>query len=556
MMIIKHSVRTLKPLPLLSVWMLILASISSDVVAESFPALNANLNKNQATHLVIHRGGASGLSNQKRKKVSRSQQAYALLAKALLPSLNSYATSISSTSDSSLYTAAQIQKAFTTLSKAQSTLKQIDGASHEFYQRSHSSQTNLDKSQVRGRAARSASRTGCTADALFACELLDFSHRAGAGEVVSKENKEDTDEEKENQEQVDGTLQGNGGREIVLNTTITNEDSGINVHVLVLHEPYYIGGGGMNHGGIDALVTTQYNQETSTSPRGRYLVILRDEYDETLDRILFNLDVEPEFIDLNVGLVSGEVASVNGNLWRCAGAVLESLRPLLTDCDDENDSKPSNTGDTKVADDVTQPENENESIIKISQRSVETSTNPDVLPAIHFVGNSVAGGIASLAAAILDGSIPTPSDNKKRRKKRSKKKRTRSRNGSGGNTRSDKQKSTGNLSISPSHNVTGIGETKEFNIFSLHGIGSGRTSAMALGAPPSLSANIKAGFITSVIHGDDIVCRLCKSNLDRLRKRSIRILKGGLFTKNIGWMTDTFSLTVSQITPGLECEKD
>jgi hypothetical protein len=445
-------------------------------------------------------------------------------------------------------------------------LKKIDGASHEFYQRSHSSQTDLDGSQVRGRAARSAARTGCTADALFACELLDFSHRGGGEEVellsepkndekVEKDDSEQEPNEDEDQEQVDGTLLGNGGREIVLNTTITNEDSGIIVNVLVLHEPYYVGGGGMNHGGIDALVSRQYDKETSTSPRGRYLVILRDEYDDTLDKTLSCLDVEPDFVDLNVGLVSGEVASVNGNLWRCAGAVLESLRPLLiTVGDDGNDSEHSIRDDEKVTDDVASGENDNQNHNKVSQQSMDTNTNPDILPAIHFVGNSLAGGIASLAAAILDGSIPAPFDSNATRKRRSKKRKEKSRHAEEGkDINTKRQKSTRNRSIiSQSHNVTGRGDNKGLNHLgsnkSLHGIGSGRTSAMALGAPPSLSANIKAGFITSVIHGDDIVCRLCKTTLDRLRKRSIRILKGGLFTKNIGWMTDTFSLTVSWIT--------
>ena len=81
----------------------------------------------------------------------------------------------------------------------------------------------------------------------------------------------------------------------------------------------------------------------------------------------------------------------------------------------------------------------------------------------------------------------------------------------------------------------------------LEGFGSGRSSALALGPPPSISANIKAAFITSVIVGDDIICRASKDSLDRLRDRATKRLEGGVITKQVGWMTDTLSLTLSSL---------
>mmetsp|Transcript_17110 Transcript_17110/g.24879 ORF Transcript_17110/g.24879 Transcript_17110/m.24879 type:complete len:255 (-) Transcript_17110:201-965(-) len=93
---------------------------------------------------------------------------------------------------------------------------------------------------------------------------------------------------------------------------------------------------------------------------------------------------------------------------------------------------------------------------------------------------------------------------------------------------------------------TEMDDPKE-QITPLHGFGMGRTSAITLGAPPSISANIKAAFITSVIHGDDIICRASQSALDRLRQRTKKRLDGGMLTKQVGWMTDTLSLTMSSI---------
>ena len=81
----------------------------------------------------------------------------------------------------------------------------------------------------------------------------------------------------------------------------------------------------------------------------------------------------------------------------------------------------------------------------------------------------------------------------------------------------------------------------------LHAFGQGRTSALSLGAPPSISANIKASFITSVIYGDDIICRATKESLDRLRKRTMKRVTGGVLSGLTGGLTDTISLTMSSM---------
>ena len=90
------------------------------------------------------------------------------------------------------------------------------------------------------------------------------------------------------------------------------------------------------------------------------------------------------------------------------------------------------------------------------------------------------------------------------------------------------------------------GPTKnETRVQELEGLGRGRSSAMVLGAPPCLSANVKAAFVKSIVYGDDVICRTTAESLDRLYSRVNRNLKGGIIGRQMGWMTDTVSLTVS-----------
>eukprot|EP00553_Chaetoceros_curvisetus_P006702 CAMPEP_0204620768 /NCGR_PEP_ID=MMETSP0717-20131115/6694_1 /ASSEMBLY_ACC=CAM_ASM_000666 /TAXON_ID=230516 /ORGANISM="Chaetoceros curvisetus" /LENGTH=444 /DNA_ID=CAMNT_0051635033 /DNA_START=13 /DNA_END=1347 /DNA_ORIENTATION=- len=306
---------------------------------------------------------------------------------------------------------------------------------------------------------------------------------------------------------------------------------------------------------------------------------------------------------LDVGLVSGETASVNSPLWITAEAVLGACKDvLIPKNDDETVEKEQNSVDKtemKLEDqDPNQDSNKpqkselNKSENQKSQENI--AANPDTLPVIHFVGRSLAGGVASLAATILDGSIPLPSDVKKGKRKSKHKKRGKRRNRhgdkiEGGQDRKGKRRRSRTTdgeedtshddndntfdnnedgSITPSskrrrrrrkqaqrsqeESATKDDHGEEDGKLSappptLHGLGRGRTSAVTLGAPPSISANIKASYITSVILGDDIICRSTYHSLTNLRKRAKRRLDGNLLTKKVGWMSDAVSLTVSSI---------
>mmetsp|Transcript_17113 Transcript_17113/g.24893 ORF Transcript_17113/g.24893 Transcript_17113/m.24893 type:complete len:395 (+) Transcript_17113:266-1450(+) len=196
---------------------------------------------------------------------------------------------------------------------------------------------------------------------------------------------------------------------------------------------------------------------TSTPPpaRGRYLIILRDELERDMDQSLTVLDTNPEFFELDVGLVSGEVASVNKIMWKAAQRVLESCSNCIgivgtgAENDDENDDDDDEQKDHVKNDDNDNEEHEipmtddREDVVKDKDKdekkihpandaspkstkknknknkkdAMASSADPASLPAIHFVGNSLAGGVASLAASILDGSVPMPKEKKQRKRR-------------------------------------------------------------------------------------------------------------------------------------------
>jgi hypothetical protein len=278
-------------------------------------------------------------------------------------------------------------------------------------------------------------------------------------------------------------------RRVLLNSTNENVTlANTNLSVLVLYEESYAGGAGLEHGSIDDLT----DDRRLRRPKGRLLIILSDSMTNDLVRTLQILDKSPHRVKLTSGLISGEVVSVQPALYRTAGDLLQVLEPLL--------------------------------------RAHNTS-------AIHFVGQSLAGGVASLAATILDGTLPMPKSKPAKGKRRSKSK--------------SRRKKTEEVTLESSHatfepnNSTGTNETVV--IEPLNGLGCGRSSALTLGAPPCLSSNILAAFCTSFMYGDDVVCRTSPESIERLYKRMDKHIHGGIIGRNMGWMTDTVSLTVSNL---------
>jgi hypothetical protein len=359
----------------------------------------------------------------------------------------------------------QLTRTLERMAAAQQTFKGLDGAAHEAYQRTRSSSSEEIDTSVTGRAQRSAARLAATAEALLACELIEM---VESPELSSEESL--------------------GGRQVLLNHTFSDTTIPLGDYklaVLILYEPGYDGGAGLEHGSIMSLASTTDHGSRNRPPKGRLLVILADDMSSDMGHVLSILQSKPKRIKLASGLVTDEVASVQPILYKAAGDVLKLVEPHL--------------------------------------RKYNTT-------AVHFMGRSLAGGVASLAATIFDGSIPMPTKGKGKAKKKK--------------NNSKESKTT----LSDDKNITAQepGDEEE-EILPLSGLGRARSSAITLGAPPCLSSNVLAAFCTSFLYGDDLVVRATSDSFDRLCERMQRYLKGGFLGRNVGWMSDTLSLTISSL---------
>ena len=399
-----------------------------------------------------------------------------------------------------------------TMSNAQGALKTLDGAAHEMYQRSQKKQRSKflvlsrEDSKVTGRTARSAVRTGCVADAFFACELCELIEYPELTTI-------------EHALSYNGTLYG---KQVLLNTSLPMETNGLNngissestvnyypeINLIALYDPNYIGGAGISHGGIDQLIASDRDENITSIQRGRILVLLSDSLSNNLEATLRYVNVPPFQLVLRAGLVANEAVSVHKALWKTAGHVLERLAPTLLSIGVLNHTN--------------------------------SSSSPTTPPmAIHFVGRSLSGGIAGLAAAILDGTLPMPPDILEEKHEKRGKKRGRSKHIP---TTTEAEKNMIDINQNRDHNSSSSQSTKDIN-----GFGRGRTSALILGPPPCLSSNVRAAFITSIIYGDDIVPRSTHNSFHRLCQRVSRHMKGGMFGKRIGLVSDAVSLTMSSL---------
>ena len=272
-------------------------------------------------------------------------------------------------------------------------------------------------------------------------------------------------------------------RQVVLNISATNGTVTLgdsNLSVLVLYEEAYNGGAGLEHGTIDSLANTDPRQR-KRRPRGRLIVVLGDALSENLIETMLILNQAPKRVKLSSGLVTDEVASVQPTLYKTAGDLLNVLEPHL--------------------------------------RKYNTT-------AVHFVGRSLAGSVASLAANMLDGTIPMPKSKKEKRKSSTRRKKV-------------------EIDVESDTNSTAAEE--EPILEPLNGLGRARSSALSLGAPPCLSSNVLAAYCTSILYGDDVVCRTTHDSIERLCSRIQRSIKSGFVGRNMGWMSDTVSLTVSSL---------
>jgi hypothetical protein len=411
-------------------------------------------------------------------KESYNSNAFDLLAHAIRPIMA--AQDQDSIDPSTVtYSTKQVMAAFESLARAQQTLKALDGISHEAYQRTHTA-SQVDES-VRGRARRSAARASASADGLFACELCEFMEQSSSDRGTTENGRmanDDAEGEGSDLSALEASLEEwktavLDGRKVLYNSTreITLDDdsnNAITLNLLILYEPNYRGGAGIYHGGIQDAAAKHQIQG------GRFLVLISDSAADNLELTLRLLHKDSVPVSLPADSTE-EVAYVHPQLYQAAGQVLERLESLLN----------------------------------------QTSTTSPGTTAIHFVGRSLAGGVASIAATILDGKLPMPPKTSTRKR------------------RSQKVKQL---------------DMEEASL--LCGYARRRTSAVTLGAPPCISANVHTECITSILYGDDVVCRTTKQSLNRFLKRVRKTCergKGGLVGRQLSRMTDTLSLAATSL---------
>lgn len=367
----------------------------------------------------------------KKSSKPKKDDAYLLLARSIQDRLNKPTDSESSPTQ---YDVGKISSALRSLSTTQAALKKIDGTAHEMYQRTHKSSTSLDEElddeegdesgkigglKVAGRMSRNAARVGCIADAFFAaelCELIKLAPPAMTDEDDANHGDATEVEENDTLYGEEGTLAPWTERKVVLNTTIHSDDHDLAISVLVIYEPDYNGHAGIRHGGVDDLLsfakeeieeedendherssnsTALAGAEKTQAPRGRYLVILSDQCSgqqssssSDLPSIISILDTPPERVRLQSHPRLGDKdnsASVCGPLYHMTGKLLEVIGPVFLD-----DSKDSSGGESSENEEEEEEGNQ-------GADTVDDGNFQSAKPAIHFVGYSLAGGVAAMA---------------------------------------------------------------------------------------------------------------------------------------------------------------
>eukprot|EP01031_Cornospumella_fuschlensis_P036021 gene36021-43686_t len=145
-----------------------------------------------------------------------------------------------------------------------------------------------------------------------------------------------------------------------------------------------------------------------------------------------------------------------------------------------------------------------------------TNSSAAAAPArLWVLGHGVAGGVAGLLSLFLHGTLPTA-----------------------------------NLTLSTASSSWAAPELSQGNSTSLGGRWRGRVRCISLGAPPCMSRGLVPAYLTSIVCGDDVMCRAEGGGLDRLRDRVGAALRAGAGKAGLGGLLAGGSLLkdVSSVT--------
>lgn len=394
------------------------------------------------------------------------------------------------------YDVKTISSALKGLSTTQSALKRIDGTAHEMYQRTHKSSTTLDgdDDEDEGSSQKIAGlkvKGRMSRNAARVGCVADALFAAELCELATSSSSENED----------GTLAEWTEREIVFNETIYPEESTqgrqshVALSVLIIYEPKYNGGAGVTHGGIEDLLS-----------------FAREEADDDDDSDSAETNSSTQSTSSQRGrfiiILSDQDASSSKHDLPYIISTLD-VPPIRVEVNSQSNKMASANGPLyRLAGslirsigeviDMSDKKDDAEAGEELSDN--DTQKHPSDRPAIHIVGHSLSAAVGALAANILDGRLPMPASEDSSEKRWS-------------------------------------------------GFARDRISALCLGCPPCISG-IEVDFITSIINGDDVVCRSSYSTLQRLYGRTERSIKGGILGKGVGLMSDAARLTVTGLTSG------
>lgn len=427
---------------------------------------------------------------------SKRSDDYTLLALSIRDRLHEFPDSTNK-----LHDVKTITSALKSLSKTQEALKKIDGSAHEIYQRTHKTSTTLEEdddedaggNKVGGLKVKGRMSRNA---ARVGC-VADALFAAELCELVAAPPSDDDDDDD------DGTLASWTERKIVYNSTIQSEEPTgkvVALSVLIIYEPKYTGGAGVMHGGIEDLLSVAQEEiedetgeaKSASSPERGRFIIILSDH----DAISAKNDLPYIISTLDTPPTSVKLSRQSKEAARVNDPLYRLAGTLIRSIGQVIDSIED---DTEVDNDVSSDDNSE------TEPTKDKHMSPSERPAIHIVGHSLSGAVAALAANILDGSLPMPHNEKSQKR--------------------------------------------------WSGFARDRVSALCLGCPPCI-AGIDVDFVTSIINGDDIVCRCSHSTLQRLYARTKRSIKGGVLGKGVGWMSDAARLTVTGLTSGSTKKKE
>ncbi|EJK65132.1 hypothetical protein THAOC_14049 [Thalassiosira oceanica] len=254
-------------------------------------------------------------------------------------------TGINQSGEKQVYDVESISRALSALSSAQSALKKIDGSAYELYQRTHKSSTTYEQDDD---------------------EDDDISDNVGGLKVKGRMSR--------NAARV-GCIAGK--RSGAQKHDCTSRDFN---HRCCHTRSKLQRRGGVDHGGLNDLLSftkSDGHEGVIQEKRGRFLVVLSDQVPGSdLASVVSTLDSPPQKLSHRA-----ELLSVCKPLYQIAGNVLDEITHIIDPSQTTTNESEGGEVDEAVE-------------VPVSNR-----------PAIHFVGHSLAGGAAALAANILHGTL-------------------------------------------------------------------------------------------------------------------------------------------------------